>query len=43
MFSESNMLDSDARIAERTKDGCAQMYAIAVTEVFDRKLDSKML
>ena len=37
------MIGSNVRIAERTKDGCAKIYAIAVTGVFDRKVDSKVL
>ena len=43
IVSESNILDSDARITERTKDGCTKIYAIAVTDTFDRKVDSKVL
>ena len=41
--SESNMLGSDVKIVERTKDTCARIYAIEVTEIFVRKVDSKVL
>ena len=39
IVSESNMLGSDVQIAERTKDGCAHIYAIAVTDIFNKKVE----
>ena len=37
------MLSCDVRITERTKDGCPKINTVAMTDMFDRKLDTNVL